>query len=232
MIHCISGKTDGYEHVFFDLDGTITESGPGIINAVQYMLGRIGMTENDEDHLRSFIGPPTTENLIRLYGFSKEEAQHAYMFFLEYYELQGFYESQLYDGIVEAIGDIRRSGKRVYLATAKPEHIAMMVVRHFDLLPLFDRVFAVRRDIGIFDKVQVLQYAAAELGSIPAPVMVGDRSFDIDGGHAVGFATAGVLYGYGGRDELLAAGCDYLLDSTADLPVLMGGMDEGTVYRV
>jgi phosphoglycolate phosphatase len=232
MIHCISGKTEEIQNVFFDLDGTITESGPGIINAVRYMLDRVGMTEDDEDNLRSFIGPPTTDNLKRLYNFTEEKAQHAYTFFREYYVRQGVYESRLYDGIVEAIEDIRRSGKRVYLATAKPEHIAMMVVNHFGILSLFDRVFAVRRDIGIFDKLQVMQSVAAELGSIPGPAMVGDRCFDIEGGRAVGFVTVGVLYGYGSREELLAAKSDYLLDSVGDLSALLGGTDEGIVYRI
>lgn len=222
MIHRISGKTERFQNVFFDLDGTLTESGPGIINAVRYMLDRVGISEDDEDKLRSFIGPPTTDNLKRLYNFTEEKAQHAYTYFREYYERQGIYESRLYDGITEAIEDIRRSGKRVYLATAKPEHIALMVVKHFGVVSMFERVFAVRRDIGIYNKLQVLQSVATELGSVPWPVMVGDRSFDIEGGLTVGFATVGVLYGYGSREELLAAGCDYLLDSVGDLSALLG----------
>lgn len=78
----------------------------------------------------------------------------------------------------------------------------------------------------------MLQYAAAELGRIPGPVMVGDRCYDIEGGRAVGYATAGVLYGYGTKKELLSAGCDYLLENVSDLAGLCGGMDEGIVCRV
>lgn len=232
MIHHIKGKTQEFHHVFMDLDGTITESGPGIINAVQYMFERIGITEDNEERLRSFIGPPVTENLKRVYGFSEDEAQQAYVLFREYYERQGVWESRLYEGIVEAIEDIKSSGKQVYIATAKPEFIALPVLKHFGITELFDRVFAVQREKGIFDKLQVLQHAAQELGPIPGPVMVGDRNYDIEGGRAVGYATVGVLYGYGSRDELLFAGCDYLLDSVKDLTALLGGTDERAIYRV
>ncbi len=232
MIKRIRGKAQEFKHVFMDLDGTITESGPGIINAVLYMFERIGVNEDSEERLRGFIGPPVTEYLKQVYGFSEDEAQQAYVVFREYYERQGVWESRLYEGITEAIEDMKSSGKKVYIATAKPEFIALPVLNHFGITDLFDRVFAVRREIGIYDKLQVLQYASKELGRIPSPVMVGDRSYDIEGGRAVGYATVGVLYGYGSRDELLLAGCDYLLDSVADLSALLGGTNEGAIYRV
>ena len=232
MIDCIRRKADEFQHVFLDLDGTITESGPGIMHAAQYMFDRIGMREDDEEKLRGFIGPPVVQYLQQVYGFTAEAAQQAYVIFREYYDSQGIFENRLYDGIVEAIEDIRRSGKRVYVATAKPELLAIPILKRFGVLGLFDRVFSVRREIGIHDKLQVLQHAAAELGRIPAPVMIGDRRYDIEGGRAVGYATAGVLYGYGSKKELMDAGCDYLLESVSDLPGLCGGMDEGIVYRV
>jgi len=222
MIHSIRGKTEGFGHIFMDLDGTITESGPGIVNAVRSMFDRIGVREDDAERLRSFIGPPVTVQLKRLYGFSEEDAQRAYRFFREYYERTGMFENRLYDGIVEAVEAIREAGAHVYVATAKPEFIALPILEHFGILSLFERVFAVRREEGIFDKLQVLQFVAGELGPLPGPLMVGDRRYDIEGGRAVGFATAGVLYGYGSRGELLEAGADYLVDSVADLPALAG----------
>ena len=222
MIRSIGGKTEEFDHIFMDLDGTITESGPGIVNAVKYMFDRIGMREDDGERLRSFIGPPLTAQLKRLYGFSEEEAQKAYLVFREYYGRTGMYENRLYDGIVEAIEAMRSAGAHVYVATAKPDFIAMPIIKHFGVLHLFERVFAVRREEGIYDKLQVLQSIDAELGPILRPLMVGDRKYDIEGGRAVGYATAGVLYGYGSRDELLDAGCDYLVDSVEDLPALTG----------
>ncbi len=222
MIQSIKGKTESFSHIFMDLDGTITESGPGIVNAALYMFDRVGVREDNKERLRSFIGPPVTENLIELYGFTEEDAQRAYVFFREYYENKGMFENKLYDGIVEAVEELRRAGRHVYIATAKPEFIALPILKHFGITGLFERIFAVRREEGIFDKLQVLQFAAGEMGAMPGPVMVGDRKYDIEGGRAVGFATAGVLYGYGSREELLSAGSDYLIDSVADLPALAG----------
>jgi phosphoglycolate phosphatase len=232
MIHRIGGKTGEFRHVFLDLDGTITESGPGIVNAVRYMFDKLGIKNVNEEQFRSFIGPPVTHHLRSAYGFTEEEAQRAYVIFREYYENGGMFESRLYDGITEAIEDIRRSGKRVYIATAKPEFTAMPILKHFGILPLFDKVFSVRREIGIYDKLQVLQHAAQDLGHISGAVMVGDRRYDVEGGQAVGFDTVGVLYGYGTREELESAGCDYLLDSVEDVSALLGGYDEGLVYRI
>ena len=222
MIHCIKGTTERFDHIFMDLDGTITESGQGLINAVQHMFSHLGIREDDEERLRSFIGPPVTENLKLLYGFTEEDAQHAYLSFREYYESVGMFENRLYDGIVEAIEDMRLAGKSVYIATAKPDFIAMPILKHFGMLHLFDRVFAVRRDEGIFNKLHVLQFIASELGPISGPLMVGDRRYDIEGGRAVDYATAGVLYGYGSREELQSAGANYLVDSVEDLPTLAG----------
>jgi len=222
MIHRINGNTEQFDHIFFDLDGTITESGPGIINAVLTMLEYLGIREDDEEKLRSFIGPPTTDNLRRLYGYSEEDAQRAYSVFREYYERKGMFENQLYEGIVEAVEAIRRTGAHVYIATAKPDFVALPIISHFGVTDLFERIFTVRREEGIFDKLQVLQSAVDELGALPCALMVGDRKYDIEGGRAVGFATAGVLYGYGSREELLDAGSDYLIDSVADLPELVG----------
>lgn len=222
MIFRINGKTEQFDHIFMDLDGTITESGPGIVNAVLHMFDHLGIREDDEERLRSFIGPPVTVNLQRLYGFTEEDARRAYRFFREYYEDRGMYENRLYDGIVQAVEEIRGRGFHVYIATAKPDFIALPILKHFGIIDLFERVFSVRREEGIFDKMQVMQSIADEMGSLPGPLMVGDRRYDIEGGRAVGFSTAGVLYGYGSRAELLDAGSDYLVDSVADLPELVG----------
>lgn len=225
MIHRITGKTERFDHLFFDLDGTITESGPGILNAVRHMFDRIGFREDDEERLRGFIGPPVVQYLQQAYGFPEDEARRAYGIFREYYDSRGVFENRLYDGIAEAIEDIRRSGKTVYIATAKPDFFAVPILKRFGILHLFERVFAARHEMGIMDKMQVMRYVADEMGPIPYPAMVGDRRYDIEGGLSVGYATVGVLYGYGSRRELVSAGCDYLLDNVADLPVLLGGTE-------
>ncbi len=222
MIRNITGKDASYRMVFLDLDGTVTDSGPGCINAVRYMFDKIGYTENDENRIRGFMGPPMKRHLVREFGFSEEEAAAAYVHYREYYDSKGVFENKPYDGIAQAIASIKGSGKEVYIATSKPENLALLVLEKFGLSGLFSGVFAARHDKNILDKDEVLESAVAELGDVTDAVMVGDRCFDILGGKHVGFDTIGVLYGYGSEDELTGAGCDYTVDTVHDLAVLLG----------
>jgi len=225
MIHNITGKDSSvYRAVFIDLDGTITESGEGCMNAVRYMFEKAGYKENDEARIRAFVGPPIKMHLINAYGFSEEEAAKIYAYYREYYLSKGIYESRLYDGIEDALRAIKSSGRALYVATSKPEAMAIPILERYGLLGVFDAVFGARHEEGIFDKTQVLEYAMRRLGGTPpGSVMVGDRSHDILGGRAVGIDTVGVLYGYGDREELMGCGPDYLVDTTADLAALLGG---------
>lgn len=225
MIHNLTGKDPkSYSSVFLDFDGTILESGEGVINAVKYMFSRMDMQENDEKRIIAFIGPPVLHHLAKAYDMHGEEAARAYAFFREYYLSKGAYESQLYDGILDALRQIRKSGKTIYIATCKGEVMVKEMIKRLDLLSYFDDIFGAWHDKGVYDKAQVLGYALERLGGLDGrAIMVGDRNHDIEGGKAVGLDTAGVLYGYGSRDELLCAGSDYLLDSISDLSDMLGG---------
>jgi phosphoglycolate phosphatase len=224
MIHNITGKDSSvYKSVFIDLDGTVTESGEGCMNAVRYMFDKAGYEERDETRIRAFVGPPIKLHLINAYGFSEDEAARIYAYYREYYLSKGIHESRLYDGIEDALHAIKSSGKALYVATSKPEIMAMPILEGYGLLGLFTTVFGARHEEGIFDKTQVLEYAMSCLGGVPASsVMVGDRSHDILGGRAVGIDTVGALYGYGDRKELMDCGPDFLIDTAADLAALLG----------
>ena len=225
MIENITGKDYTlYQSVFIDLDGTITESGLGCMNAVRYMFEKIGYEENDETRVRSFVGPPIKRHLIQAFGFSEERATETYAYYREYYLEKGIHESWLYTGIEDALRAIRASGKSLYVATSKPEIMALPILERDGLIDLFVGVFGARHEEGIFDKTQVLQNAVKKLGAPPHAVMVGDRSHDIIGGQSVGFDTVGVLYGYGDRKELIDAGPDFIIDSVADLAAMLGSI--------
>jgi len=224
MIDNITGKDSReYKTVFIDVDGTITESGLGCMNAVRYMFSKIGYEENDEARIRSFVGPPIKLHLINAFGFSEERAAETYKYYREYYLDKGIYESWLYEGIGDALRAIKASGKTLYTATSKPENMAIPILERYGVLELFDAVFGARHEEGILDKTQVLQHAMRILGGTPLhAVMVGDRSHDILGGHAVGVDTVGALYGYGDRKELMDCSPDFLVDTPADLADLLG----------
>lgn len=225
MIHNLTGKDpSSYQTVFIDFDGTILESGEGVLNAVKYMFSCMDMQEDDEERMVAFIGPPVLHHLATAYDMHGEEAARAYAHFREYYLSKGAFECQLYDGILDALGRIRGSGKKLYIATCKGEVMVRKMIEDHGLLPYFDDVFGAWHEKGVFDKAQVLAYAIERLGGTHGnAIMVGDRSHDIIGGKAAGLDTAGVLYGYGSRDELSCADSDYLVDTVEDLSDMLGG---------
>jgi phosphoglycolate phosphatase len=222
MIRNLTGKSGNYEYVFFDFDGTVTDSGPGLISAAKYMFDKIGYTGYDEKMLWRFVGPPVTHHLQKEYGFTQKEAEEATLIFRDYYKREGIYQNSVYDGIAESIRNIRSSGKKVYVATSKPEPQVIQVIERFNLSDLFDDIFAARYDLGIYYKADVLDSAVDKLGGVGNAVMVGDRVYDIEGGRHVGIDTVGVLYGYGDKKELEEAGCDYIVDTPEDISCLLG----------
>lgn len=222
MIRNLTGKNGGYSTVFFDLDGTITDSGEGCTNGAKYMFEKIGYTRYDEKKLKKFLGPPIIYHLISEYGFDKEQAKSAYVYYREYYLSKGIYENRPYPCIADAIKKIKESGKAVYVATSKPEPQALCVLERFGLKDLFDGIFGAKPELGITLKKDVLENAIKAIGGTGSAVMVGDRFYDIEGGKHVGIDTVGVLYGYGELEELEKAGCDYIADTVGDLAELLG----------
>lgn len=222
MIHRITGKDENrYKTVFFDFDGTIADSGQGCVEAVRHMFSCIGMEERDDARLLKFVGPPVKHHLMDAYGFSQQRADEAYPYFSEYYMKKGMQKIDLYDGIADVLAAVKRSGKTLYVATAKTAPVAIQLLEQFGLLPLFENVFGACHERGVSNKTQVLKDAVKQLGAVPPDaVMVGDRYYDIDGAKAIGIDTIGVLYGYGDREEL--TGADFLADTVSDLTNLLG----------
>ena len=225
MIHRLSGKDHSvYTTAFLDFDGTILKSGEGVVNAVRYMFSRLDMSIPDEQEMFKFVGPPIKHHMTSVYGMDALQAEKAYMLFREYYNDKGVYESYLYDGITDVLEALRCSGQKLYIATCKQEPTLRDLLDKYEILDLFDDAFGAWHDQGIYDKTQVLQNGFRRIGGHPDhAVMVGDRYYDIEGGKAVGLDTAGVLYGYGDRNELSDAGADYLLDNVEDIAALLGG---------
>ena len=122
-----------FTHLFFDLDGTLTESGPGIMNSVRHALRHWGIEETDDDKLRLFIGPPLTESFKTLYGFSEEQAFEAMGVYREYFGVKGLFENSVYDGIIPLCQRLKLNDIQVAVATNKPERFAKQLVQHFHL---------------------------------------------------------------------------------------------------
>ena len=207
-----------YEYVLFDLDGTLTDPGIGITNAVIYALNKFSIRVEDRTELYRFIGPPLLDSFQQFYGFSLTESREAIQYYREYYVEKGLLENWVYDGIPELLRSLKKSGRKLLVATSKPEVYAVQILEHFGLLPYFDLVAGASLDESRNRKEDVIRYALQKINGDPAQaVMVGDRVHDVEGAKANGLPVIGVLYGYGSEEELVGAGADLIAKNPGDV---------------
>lgn len=211
-----------FASVLFDLDGTLTDPAVGITRSVQYALRAFGVEESDRARLVSFIGPPLEQSFRELYGFSPEQAKQAVACYRVYFRGTGIWENKLYPGVRDMLQTLQNAGKTLLVASSKPEIFVRQILEHFGLAPYFAFAGGSELDGRRVQKDEVIRYVLERSGANPrTAAMVGDRRHDVRGARKNGLASIGVLYGYGGRDELLAAGADKLADSVAQLTGLL-----------
>ncbi|MBQ8203046.1 MAG: HAD family hydrolase [Clostridia bacterium] len=208
-----------YDYFLFDLDGTIVDSGLGITNSVMYALKKWNIEVGDRTELYRFVGPPLYESFEKFYGFSKEDAIKAVEAYREYYREKGVLEYELYEGIADTLKELKARGKKIILATSKPEVFATMILKHSGLFELFDFIAGATLDGSLIKKEDVIAYALKGVGNVDTKkaVMVGDRSHDIMGAHMNGIDSVGVTYGYGSREELAGENATYIIDKATDI---------------
>jgi len=212
-----------YDIVLFDLDGTLTDPGAGITNSVAYALKKWGIEVADRRELYAFIGPPLLDSFARYYGFNEEQCRLSLGYYREYFQDIGIFENQLFDGTAAMLAQIKSAGKKIVLATSKPEEYAIRILEHFDIFSYFDVVAGASMDETRSKKADVIAYALekAKVTDRKKAVMIGDREHDVLGGKENGLDTIGVLFGYGDRAELEAAGATYIAEKMEDiLPLL------------
>ena len=206
----------GYSVILFDLDGTLTDSAPGITNAVRFALKRFGIEPPSEAFLLRFVGPPLHAAFRELCGFTPDTAEEAVAAFREYYREKGIDENRVYEGIVSLLIKLKAAGKRLGVATSKPEALAERVIRNFDLEQYFDVISGASLDETHSQKTAVILRAMETLSAEKnETLMIGDRRFDIEGAHECGIDACGVLYGYGSRAELTEA--EYIAENVNDI---------------
>lgn len=212
-------KQQKYDIFFFDLDGTITDSSLGITNSVMYALKKYGIEEKDRSRLYRFIGPPLNFSFREYYGFSEEEAWEAVKYYREYYQDTGIFENRVYDGFEEMLKELKAAGKKMIVATSKPEPYARRIIEHFGLSGYFDYVAGMELDGDRGTKTEVIRYALKKccIKDTEKVLMVGDREHDVTGAKETGLACLGVLYGFGTREELEEAGADYIAEKPGDI---------------
>ena len=203
-----------YRYLLFDLDGTLTDSAPGILRSAAYALEHFGIMVSDLDTLYPFVGPPLEDSFIEFYNFSEGDAHRAVEIYHDRYERIGVYENAPYDGAAECLHRLREMVYILALATSKPIDMTDVVLDRFGLRRYFDFIGARDNEGLMHTKADVIDHVTASLGikDKSEAVMIGDRKYDIQGAKATGLDSIGVLFGYGSRDELLTAGADHLAE--------------------
>lgn len=212
-----------WRYLLFDLDGTLTDPMLGITRSVQYALHRFGIEVDDLHTLCRFIGPPLKESFRDFYGMDDEQAAQAVVYTREYFAPRGIFENRLYEGIPELLTELQAAGCMLAMATSKPEPFARQIAEHFRLADRFTLIGGATMDGTRTAKRDVVRHVlgALDVEDPTAAVMIGDRRYDIEGAAAEGIASIGVLWGYGSREELAAAGAGQIVGTIPELRALL-----------
>lgn len=206
-------------HVYFDLDGTLTDPYEGITNCILYALDELGFPRPDDDYLYSCIGPPLWDTFPELVG--QDLTRKAVDLYRERFLDTGWKENKPYDGIVDALKAVASAGHLMFVATAKPHMHAARIVEHFGMGEFFATVYGSELDGTRGTKTELLEFAIGRNPGGTRHIMVGDRKHDLIGAVANKMTPVGVAYGYGSVEELTAAGATAIAVSPADLPGIL-----------
>ncbi len=209
-----------FEYALFDLDGTLGDPYEGITNCIKYALSSVGITEENPEKLKSYIGPPLRQTFAK-YGFDPDMCEVLTEKYRELFEISGIHQSVIYPGVAEMLKNLHEHGVKIALASCKPEKSCKIILEEYGVLKYFDTVTGATFDKTLDSKPEIIKVALNRLGYGKKPhehaVMVGDRNMDMLGAHENGISAVGAVYGYGGEAELRSSGADYIINSPAEL---------------
>ena len=213
-----------YDVVLFDFDGTVFDTSEGIINCVQYAQQKLGIPLFPElADYRKFIGPPLIYSFTHFCGLSQEDGERACAYYRERYNAGGVWESRVYPGMVALLQDLRKSGAKVGVASAKPEHFIHKLLERFEVAYCFDTVVGALPDGSGAEKDMLIARAYDRVKKEDTPlqqakvVMIGDRSYDAIGARMQQIDFIGALYGFGAPEEFLTEGYSAMADTVDGL---------------
>lgn len=206
--------------ILFDLDGTLTDSGEGIINCATLALNHFGLPVPSREEMRVFVGPPLSE-IFQRFGVPADKVDEAIAVYRSRYIPIGKFENTPYPGIRELLETLQQHGHKLYVATSKPEGMSIDILEHFDLAKYFVRICGAAMDKSRNSKAAVIDYLLKECGEEAEMIMVGDTIFDVIGAKAHGIPCIGVSWGYGEVADLENAGAAAIAHSTQELLALI-----------
>ena len=208
-----------YSVLLFDLDGTLTNPERGLVSGFEYAFKKLFVDYGSRDSLKRFIGPPLYEEWQKTFGFTPEESAAAIAKFREYYDVFGWWDNEPYEGVKQALTELKKRGYTLAVATSKPEDTAKRVLNLFDLTKYFDFIGGALRSTERDKKSDVINYVldSLDVSDRTGVVLVGDRKFDAEGADACCIDSVGVLWGHGSYDELVSASFFEVIKSPSEL---------------
>ena len=191
--------------ILFDLDGTLTDSGEGILNCAAATLEHFGLPVPSREEMRVFVGPPLRDTFLQ-HGVPADRLDEAVAVYRKRYIPIGMFENHPYEGIETLLWELKSLGHYLYVATSKPEWMAVEILTKFGLAPYFEIIAGATMDGSRDAKADVIAYLLEQTGDISEAVMVGDTAFDVIGAKQHGISCVGVTWGYGSEDELRSSG--------------------------
>lgn len=202
--------------ILFDLDGTLTDSGEGIIKSSAMVLEKYGLPVPSYEEMRVFVGPPLHETFHK-FGVPKEKCDDAVELYRARYNTVGLFENFPYPGIRELLEALKAQGHRLFVATSKPEEMSVRILEHFDLAKYFEIIAGATLDRSRLEKSDVIAYLLQQAGSVENCIMIGDTVFDVVGAAAHKIPTIGVAWGYGKVEDMKNAGAMAIAETPEQL---------------
>ena len=206
--------------ILFDLDGTVTDSGEGIMNCAELALRHFGLPVPDRETMRVFVGPPLHDT-FRKFGVPADDVEEAVRVFRSRYTTIGKFENTPYPGIQSLLAHLNRQGHKLYIATSKPENMAIEILTKFGLADYFQMICGATLDTSRIRKEDVIDYLLQQTGGHCNAIMIGDTEFDVTGAAAHGIPTIGVSWGYGSVEAMKNAGAIAIADTMEALIALI-----------
>ena len=218
-----------YSAVIFDFDGTICDTGEGILKSAKYALEAFGYNAPDYEELTCFIGPPLLIIFQEKFGADAARADELVKKFRERYTNKGVFESKLYDGIKELLISLKKDDIKIGIASSKPQEYIETLLDHFGIKSYFDVICGVTFTADCESKASIIARCQKELNIAGNEcIMVGDKKYDIEGAKTNLIDSVGVLWGYGTKFEHIEAGAKFIVDKIEDIEAVALGFYEQT----
>ena len=209
---------DKYKYLFFDLDGTLVDTGEGIINSVFYCAEKLDIKGVTYDVAKQFVGPPLVDSFMKHFGFDKEKATLCAKTFREYYADKGKFECEAYENMIDVLKELKNRGYVLYVATSKPTVFAQEILDKLEMSQYFVEVVGSNLDNTRSKKVEVINYIIEKYDLNPNQcLMIGDKNSDINGAKQANIDSLGVLYGYGDYEEISNANPTIIIEKIEDI---------------